>query len=192
VFVDLIFLAACFEINLLQLKETLTTKTKNMKTKFRILTMSLLLVGFFATAKGSGTSLFSGQSLTELGQYTIRTSDNALKIGDETLKTYELSYANSDSPVLIGVKKTKKCMNFIVRTNNFEVEYVCKKHVFGVKRVSSEYQTIAPEVVNQMMDKADFYTQRVISQYPKTEEELLALIACYFPSLIQDEYLAKL
>lgn len=181
-----------FEINLLQLKETLTTKTKNMKTKFGILTMSLLLVGFFATAKGSGTSLVSGQSLTELGQYTIRTSDNAMKIGNEALKTYELNYANSDSPVLIGVKKTKKCMNFIVRTNNFEVEYVCKKHVFGVKRISAEYQTIAPEVINQMMDNADFYTQRIISQYPKTEEELLALIACYFPSLIQDEHLAKL
>jgi hypothetical protein len=163
-----------------------------MKTKFGILTMSLLLVGFFATAKGSGTSLVSGQSLTGLGQYTIRTSEKALNIGGEALKTYELTYANSDSPVLIGVKKTKRCRDFIVRTKNFEVEYVCNKHVFGVKRIAKEYQTIAPEVINEMMDKADFYTQRVISQYPKTEEELLGLIACYFPSLIQDEYLVKL
>jgi len=163
-----------------------------MKTKLGILTLSLLLVCLITTAKEKGTSLISGQSLTELGQYDIRLSADAIKCGDEALKTYELSYSNIDSPVLIGVKKTKKCMNFIVRTNNFEVEYVCNKHVFGVKRISKEYQTVASDVINEMMDNADFYTQRVISQNPKSEEELLGLIACYFPSLIKDKNLVKL
>jgi hypothetical protein len=163
-----------------------------MKTKFGILTMSLLLFCLFSLAKGSGTALLSGQSLTELGQYTISTSNEALQIDNEAVKTYELSYSNIDSPVLIGVKKTKKCMNFIVRTKNFEVEYVCNKHVFGVKRIDKDYQTVSNEVMNEMMDNADFYTQRIISQNPKTEEELLGLIACYFPSLIKDDHLAKL
>ncbi|MDP2337823.1 MAG: hypothetical protein Q8N05_15535 [Bacteroidota bacterium] len=52
--------------------------------------------------------------MTELGQYTISTSNEDMVIGDEALITYELNYTNSDSPVLIGVRKTKKCMNFIV------------------------------------------------------------------------------
>jgi hypothetical protein len=163
-----------------------------MKTKFGILTVCLLLVCFFATAKGIGTALLSGQSLTNLGQYEIRTSANALKIGNEALKTYEIKYENCDSPVLVGVKKGKKCMNFIVRTDNFEAEYACNKHVFGVKRINKDYQTIPSDVINEMMDNFDFYTQRVISQNPKTEEELLGLIACYFPSLIKDDHLAKL
>jgi len=163
-----------------------------MKTKLGILTLSLLLVCLFTTAKEKGTSLISGQSLTELGQYTIDMSSEALTIGNEALKTYELKYSNCDTPVLIGVKKTKKCMNFIVRTNNFEVEYICNKHVFGVKRINSEYQTVAPEVISEMLDKVDYYAQRVITQNPKSEEELLGLIACYFPSLIKDEHLAKL
>ena len=150
------------------------------------------MVCLFATAKGSGTSLVSGQSLTELGQYSINVSDDLIRIGAEALKTYELKYSNSDSPVLIGVKKTKKCMNFIVRTDNFEVEYVCNKHVFGVKRINKDYQTVDTKKINEMMDNADFYTQRVISQNPKTETELLGLIACYFPSLIQIEHLANL
>ncbi len=163
-----------------------------MKTKLRILTLCLLLAGLFGTANAKTTSLLSGQSLTELGQYRISPSNKALKIGDETLKTYQLSYANSDSPVLIGVKKTKKCMNFIVRTDNFEVEYICNNHVFGVKRISKEYQTVSAAMINKMMDNTDFYSQRVISQNPKTEEELLGLIACYFPSLIKDDQLAEL
>jgi len=163
-----------------------------MKTKLGILSMFMLLVFMITSAKGEGTTILNGQSLTELGQYTIRTSDEPMNIGNEVFKTYELNYANIDSPILIGVKKTKKCMNFIVRTDNFEVEYVCNKHVFGVKRINKDYQTVSREKIDQMMDNADFYTQRIISQYPKTEEELLGLIACYFPSLLKDEQLANL
>jgi hypothetical protein len=163
-----------------------------MKTKVGILTMSLLLACLFTAAKEKATALLSSQSMTELGSYTIQESSKALKIGDEALKTYELSYTNSDTPVLIGVKKTKKCMNFIVRTANFEMEYVCNKHVFGVKRVNQNYQTIPAEKINAMLDNSDYFRQRVISQNPKTEPELLGLIACYFPSLIREEYLAKL
>ncbi len=163
-----------------------------MKTKLGILTVCLLLVSLLSVAKEKGTSLLSGQSLTELGQYSIRVSNDAMQLGDELLKTYELNYTNYDSPVLIGVKKTKKCMNFIVRTDNFEIEYVCNKNVFGVKRVNKEYQTISTAAINQMLDNADFYSQRIISQYPKTEEELLGLIACYFPSLIKEDHLAGL
>jgi len=163
-----------------------------MKTKVGILMSCLLMVSLFATAKEKGTSLISGQSLTELGQYSIRTSTEAMTVGNEMLKTYELSYTNSDSPVLIGVKKTKKCMNFIVRTDNFEIEYVCNKNVFGVKRIDKKNQTVSSAVINEMLDNAEFYSQRVISQYPKSEEELLGLIACYFPSLIKEDHLAEL
>jgi len=163
-------------LNLLQLLTTIT-KTKNMKTKLFILTLGLFLVCLVTVAKEKSTTLISGQSLTELGQYTISNSDEGLTLGGEAVKTYELNYTNSDSPVLIGVKKTKKCMDFIVCTKNFEVQYVCNKHVFGVKRISTDYQTIPTATINKMMDNADFYTQRVISQNPKTEEELLGLIA---------------
>lgn len=163
-----------------------------MKTKLGVLTMGLLLVCLFTSAKEKGNALLSGQSMTELGSYTIQESAKALTIGDEALKTYELSYNNSDSPVLIGVKKTKKCMNFIVRTDNFEVEYVCNNHVFGVKRINKEYQTISTDAINAMLDNSDYFRQRVISQNPKNEAELLGLIACYFPSLIKDDRLAEL
>lgn len=163
-----------------------------MKTKLGILVVCLLLVNLFATAKESGTTVISGQSLTEFGQYTISTSNEALKIGDEVLDTYQLAYSESDSPVLIGVKKTKKCMNFIVRTDNFEVEYICNKHVFGVTKVNKDYQTIDPAKVNAMLDNFQYYTQKVISQNPKNEKELLGLIACYFPSLIKEEFRSKI
>ena len=83
-------------------------------------------------------------------------------------------------------------MNFIIHTDNFEVEYICNRHVFGVKRISKEHQTIASDVINEMMNNEQFYKQRVITQNPKTEEELLHLIACYLPSLIKTDHLTEL
>lgn len=163
-----------------------------MKTRIGILMLCLLLVGLTSTAKTKEATAISGQSLTELGDYQISRSEKALVLGNESLKTYELTYTNSDSPVLIGVQKTKKCMNFIVRTNNFEIQYVCNNHVFGVKRIGKEYQTLPSEEISKLMDNADFYSQRVITQNPKTEAELLGLIACYFPSLLKDQYLSQI
>jgi hypothetical protein len=163
-----------------------------MKTRIGILTLSLLMVCLFTTAKGSGTSLLSGQSLTELGQYSIDVADHPISIGAETLKTYELKYENCESPVLIGVKKTKKCMNFIVRTENFEIEYVCNNHVFGVNRINKDYQTVESRQISQMLNNTEYFHQQVISQNPKTEMELLGLIACYFPTLVKNDHLAEL
>jgi hypothetical protein len=163
-----------------------------MKTKLAILTFGLLLVSLFAVAKERGTTVVSGQSLTELGQYTVSLSPEAITIGNEVLNTYQLVYSESDSPVLIGVKKTKKCMNFIVRTEGFEIEYICNKHVFGVKKVNEAYREVDLATVNAMLDNLQYYTQRVISQTPKNEEELLGLIACYFPLLIKEQFRAQI
>ena len=163
-----------------------------MKTKLAILTFGLLLVSLFAVAKERGTTVVSGQSLTELGQYTVSLSPEAITIGNEVLNTYQLVYSESDSPVLIGVKKTKKCMNFIVRTEDFEIEYICNKNVFGVKKVNEEYREVDLATVNAMLDNSQYYAQRVISQTPKNEEELLGLIACYFPLLIKEQFRAQI
>jgi hypothetical protein len=90
------------------------------------------------------------------------------------------------------VKKTKKCRNFIVRTDNFEIEYICNNHVFGVRKVNKDYCAVDASKVNELLDNFQFYAQKVISQNPKTEEELLGLIACYFPSLIKEQYRDKI
>jgi hypothetical protein len=157
-----------------------------MKTKLAFVVVSLLMVSLCAVAKEKGSTVISGQSLTELGQYTINLSPEVIKIDDEVLDTYQLVYSESNAKILIGVKKTKKCRNFIVRTDGFEIEYICNKHVFGVKKVNEKYRKVDLAIVNAKLDNSQYYTQSVISQNPKNEEELLGLIACYFPLLIKE------
>ena len=88
--------------------------------------------------------------------------------------------------------KEKDCTTFIVRSDEFEIEYTCNKGVFGVKKIESKYQELPKEEMALKLNKVSYYSQRVICQNKKSEDELLGLIACYFPNLINEEYQAGL
>ena len=162
-----------------------------MKTKFFIITICLAIVSFGVQARVKDAKAVTGMSLSEFGKYTIQMTDSPMKINGMELKTYELVYENADRTVQIGVLPQKKCTNFILKTDLFEIEYVCNKGVFGVKKMNRDYANISKDINEVVLDKVGYFAQRVITQHPKTEEELLGLIACYFPNLIKDEYKAK-
>jgi hypothetical protein len=166
-------------------------KTEIMKTKFFILMVCLTVASLGIQAKVKDAKAITGKSLSEFGKYSVQMSDTPMKINGQELKTYELSYENTDHSVQIGVLPQENCTNFILKTNLFEVEYVCNKGVFGVKKINRDYASISKDMNEAVLNRVGYYAQRVISQNPKSEDELLGLIACYFPDLIKDEYKTK-
>jgi hypothetical protein len=118
-------------------------------------------------------------------------SDAPMVINDEVVKTYELTYENTSNPIRVGLVKEEKCTTFIVRNDDFEVQYTCNKGVFGVKKIEPKYQTLPKEQMDVRLDRVNYFAQRVICTNPKSEDELLGLIACYFPSLVNEEYQAN-
>lgn len=162
-----------------------------MKTKLFILTICAAILSLGASAKIKDTQALTGNSLTEFGKYTVMVSEEPMVIDNEEVKTYELIYENASNPVKIGVVKAEECMVYVVRSDEFEVEYTCKKGVFGVKKVESKYQTLPKEEIDAKLDRVNYFAQRVICTNKKSEEELLGLIACYFPSLVNEDYQAS-
>ena len=133
----------------------------------------------------------TGSSLSEFGNYSIEAAKAPMTVDGQDLKTYELVYENANRAVQIGVLPAKNCTNFILKTDMFEIEYVCRNHVFGVKKISRSYAGISKEINEVVLDKVGYFAQRIITQNPKTEAELLGLIACYFPNLINESYRTK-
>jgi hypothetical protein len=166
-------------------------KTEIMKTKFFILMVCITVVSLGIQAKVKDAKAISGKSLSEFGKYSVQLSETPMKIKGTELKTYELTYENADKSVMIGVLPQESCTNFVVKTDLFEIEYVCNKGVFGVKKINRDYASLSKDMNEAVLDRVDYYSQRIISQNPKTEDELLGLIACYFPNLIKDEYKGK-
>ena len=164
-----------------------------MKTKLIILVFAVALLGIEASAKIKEGKALSGNSLTDFGKYTIENASQPLSVNGEEVPTFNLMYENTRRPIQIGVVSTKeKCTNFIVKCAEFEVEYVCNQGIFGVKKISKEFRELPVEAIEAKLNRVSYFAQRVISQNPKSQEELLGLIACYFPNLINEEYQASL
>jgi len=164
-----------------------------MKTKLVLLSICIALLSMGATAKIKDGKAMTGNSLTEFGKYTIVNSSTPMVYEDQVLETYELTYENISNPVRIGVlcEDEKKCTTFIVRTDEFEIEYACRNHVFGVKKMEARFQQLPKEEMDLKLDRVAYYAQRVICQNKKSQDDLLGLIACYFPDLVKDEYQAS-
>jgi hypothetical protein len=162
-----------------------------MKTKLFILTVCVALFSLGASAKIKTGQALTGNSLTEFGNYSITVADAAMMVNNEEVKTYDLMYDNTSNPVKIGVIKTEDCSKFIVRTDEFEVQYTCNKGVFGVKKIEAQYQQLPKEEIDAKLERFNYFSQRVICQDKKSEDELLGLIACYFPKLIKEDYQAS-
>jgi hypothetical protein len=148
-------------------------------------------VSLGASAKIKDGQALTGNSLTEFGKYTITVSDAPIVINEEAVKTYDLTYENTTNPVRIALVKGEECVNFIVRSDEFEVQYTCNKGVFGVKKIDPKYQTLPKDELDAKLNRVSYFSQKVICNKQKSEDELLGLIACYFPSLINEEYQAS-
>jgi hypothetical protein len=162
-----------------------------MKTRILILTICVALVSLGASAKITDSKALTGNSLTEFGKYSITVSDAPMVVNNEVVKTYDLSYENTANPVRIGVVKADECMVYLVRSDDFEIQYSCKKGVFGVKKIDAQYQTLPKEEMDAKLDRVGYLAQRVICTNKKSEDELLGLIACYLPALVNEEYQAS-
>lgn len=168
-----------------------TLNSRNMKTRIILFTICMALLSVGASAKIKDGKTLSGNSLSDFGTYTIVKSENPMVADGQVLETYDLLYENTRHPIRIGVLCEKKCTNFIVRSDEFEAQYACDRGVFGVKKIDKKYQQLPNEANLARLNKVSYYSQRVISQNPKTQDELLGLIACYFPDLVNEEYQAS-
>ncbi|MCY1723360.1 hypothetical protein OU798_23620 [Prolixibacteraceae bacterium Z1-6] len=164
-----------------------------MKTKLVLFSICLAILSMGATAKIKDGKALTGNSLTEFGKYTVVNSDVPMVYKNQVLKTFELTYENTDNPIRIGLlcEDELKCKTFIVRTDDFEIEYTCRNNVFGVKKIEKRFQKLPKEEMELKLNKVAYYSQRVICQNKKSEDELLGLIACYLPDLVNDEYQAS-
>ena len=161
-----------------------------MKTKLIFLSICAVLFSLGASAKIKDGKALTGKSLTNFGKYTIVKSDASITANNVALETYDLMYENTKNPIRVGVLNEKKCTTFIVKSDEFEVQYTCVNGVFGVKKIEKRFRELPAEANNEKLNRRNYFAQRVICQNKKSKEELLGLIACYLPSLVNEQYQA--
>jgi hypothetical protein len=150
-------------------------------TMIATLIFSLLLI---SVSGKCGSDPIQGKSYTEFGDYKVSPSDEPLTIKGQEVVSYDLQYSNLGQTVKIGVLEGKRCKKFIVRYPSFEIQYNCTKRAFGVKRLEDQFTSINPAIVNTVLDMEQFDRQALILTESQPDDQLLHLIACYFPCLM--------
>lgn len=126
-----------------------------------------------------------GESNTPFGKYSIDTATETITYKGQELESYRLCYDNCKSEILIGVQKLEGCKSFVVTLDDLQIVYTCKNGVFGVNKKPKQKSTSLN--INEALNTQQFAFQKRITDKPKTEAELLGLIACYYPVLIKSE-----
>jgi len=156
-----------------------------MKIKHVLVSFLSLLVYF--SVYGEINEPLRGNSYTDFGEYEIVLSDEPMMVGDRELVTYDLNYKNLNDLVKIGIDQKKNCQKFIVKHPSFEIEYICTRNGFGVCAMEDQYATLNKKVISYLLDGDQFNCQILILPEKRPTDELLHLIAGYFPQLISKE-----
>ena len=133
---------------------------------------------------------FSSSAKTEnniVNDYVV-TPVEKQKLAAGVDQAWQLSYNESQDPVMVELYTTRKCKTYVVRTNHFEVAYVCSKKGFGARTVKASERKVPYELTSQVISPEELSRQRTLSSSPVDEKNAVALIAAYLPDLINPRY----
>lgn len=147
-------------------------KTQSKKVGLGVIFFMFFMVSFMVKA-----------SDTNFGTYKIEKATENVMISNVTVETYTIEYSNMDKLVYVMIVPNKKSVHYIVRTDDFELQYLCKNDKFGVDYLDSEFATMDKQDVVKKINRASFLYQKVICMGEKSHDYRLNLIANYLPEI---------
>ncbi len=153
------------------------------------LTLLLLLIvlgaiNAKATDLEENTINLKGNSNTRFGNYEIKELP-PVSVNGELMRTFELTYEKAQKTVLINLDERANCRDYIVRSKNLEVRYVCKKTSFGAQLLTGRNMKYDPTLNALFLAQDEFEKQKSISEGGLPIAEALGLIASYYPNLLK-------
>jgi hypothetical protein len=151
----------------------------------KMLFAALLLVAF-SSAAFSREFVAGGKTYSALGDYKIEIADNPVVLNGESFKAFVISYQNSPMEVTVVIKKGSKCKNYIVLSDKLSVQYVCNQDYFGVQKLDKSLEKDGYKTADEVLNRTEYFHQKVIAPGRRTEIENTHLIAAFFPMLINN------
>jgi len=133
------------------------------------------------------TSVWAGNEDTFNAEYKISPDLNfAPSAGFQ--KSWEIAYGESQTPVVVFLRETKKGQEYLVRSKYFEVKYVNSANGFGVKMVYGAESKVSESLNNAVLNSTQLNNQKRISEVAIGDDQVLETIASYLPDLINEQY----
>lgn len=133
------------------------------------------------------TSVWAGNTESSNSIFKI-SPDLTFSPTSDYQKSWEIAYGESQTPVHVFLKETKKGQEYVVRTKYFEVKYVNGAQGFGVKLVNGSESTVSASLNESVLNLTQLNNQKCISGQAIASEKVLEMIASYLPDLINEQY----
>ena len=146
-----------------------------------VLTTALILIISLTTF--ANQLLFQGHSNSQFGDYTITKLDNRMPFRDKELDLYQITYENNGLTVIVAIDKLEKCKKYYVLSEKLPMQYECNGVTFGVKLMDNALLYNGFPITLDIVNKSEFYSQRVIARGVTNTLDHLNLIASYYPGL---------
>ena len=146
--------------------------------------LTLVSVLFISMVSFGQKVLAEGKTFSALGDYKLVSVENPIPMKGEECKAYKISYANTPMDVTIVVCKEKGCRKYVVLSEKLSVQYVCNSSYFGVERLDKSFEKEGYKTDDASLNRVEYFHQKVLGPGSKPELEATALIAAYFPFLL--------
>ncbi len=150
--------------------------------------ISLIAIASILSLAGfSEASVAKGKTHSCLGNYIIEKAADPIFVDGVALKSFVVSYDNSDMTVTIGIDDSdKKCTTYIVKSDDLTVQYDCNGQIFGVNRVAKKYLDNGLETSDNLLNRSEYFHQKLLTQNEQTQLERVKLISVFYPKLVKD------
>jgi hypothetical protein len=145
---------------------------------------AVILILIFSTASFAKEVVAEGKSNSTMGDYKIEIPKNPVTINGEEFKTFVISYQNSPLEVKVAIRDEGKQKRYIVLSDKLSVQYVCNANYFGVENLDKSFEKSGYSTASEALNKSEYFHQKAITSGQGCELDNTALIAAYFPRLI--------
>jgi hypothetical protein len=146
---------------------------------------SALLILVISSAASARKFVASGSTYSLLGNYKIELADNLFTIKGKELKTFVITYENSNMEVTIAFDKKRQGMTYYVLSPALSIKYVCNGDYFGVSKLA-EKELDGYGTSDASLNRSEYFHQKVITRGGNCDLENSKLIAAYFPMLLNN------
>lgn len=151
--------------------------------KRKILHFSVLEVFLFAVS-----FVYAADPATEETNEVEITAVDDLHLGNSIEKLWKLSFSKQEIPVTVALRPLANGMEYVIRSEFFEVIYASDKNGFGVRKMHSSLKGV-PDAINlSILNKQQMQQQRILTPHKVSDETALGLITRYLPDLLNEDY----
>jgi hypothetical protein len=146
-----------------------------------LFTIALILTVVITSA--GNPIIATGQTNSSFGDYKIIALDEHVTINGREMEKYLISYEKPDMKVIVAVDKQKKCKKYYVLSGQLPIQYECNGIYFGIQKLDKELVNKGFVTSINLLNKREFYNQKVLISGTTYTIDHLNLIASYYPGL---------